>query len=81
LTSAPGDYTPQAFICNECIAVCSKVLAARPADPVLGGLAGEFLALVDEWSKREAGGEDSSELLKEMQAMIGRLMLRQPGER
>jgi hypothetical protein len=42
-------------------------------------LAGEFLSLVDEWSKREASGQDSSELLKEMRELIGRLMLRQPG--
>ncbi len=81
LTSSPGDYTPRAYICNECIAVCGRVLDAKPAAPALGGPAGEFLSLVDEWSKREAGGKDSSELLEEMKELIGRLMLRQPGGR
>ena len=81
LTASPVDYAPRAYICNECIAVCSRVLDTKPAKPILGGLPGEFLSLVDEWSVREACGGDSSELLKEMKEVIDCLISRQPGER
>jgi ClpX C4-type zinc finger len=103
LIPSPRDYTPRAFICAECIAVCSRALGAAavpppaqtpqrrvayagfsPADapsvPVPDPLAGQFLSLVDRWSRRQAGGQDSSVLLAEMHRVIDRLLARQRRE-
>ncbi len=81
LIASPADYSPRAYICNECIALCSRALDTTRAVSIRGGLAGEFLSLVDEWSAREACGGESSELLKEMKEAIERLISQQPGAR
>lgn len=101
LISSPGDYSPRAYICDECIAVCARGPKTRPTaitpDPLRGrvsytgfspakrssasagaldALADHFVLLVDRWADRERRGEDSSDLLEEMKAVIDRLLLR-----
>jgi hypothetical protein len=72
LIAAPADYKPRAYICDECIAVCSRALGrGRPAAP-----ASELRSLVEEWSRSEASGEDSIDLLRRMRAVIDALISR-----
>ena len=68
LISNPSDY-PRAFICNECVAVCTGV-AEDKQDPFLGNpMLSEFLVLIEQWITRESAGQDASEELSRMRSV------------
>lgn len=72
LVSNPSDY-PRAYICDECVAICSTI-AEEKEDPFLGNpLASEFLAATEQWIMRESTGQDASEQLSRMRN-LARLM-------
>lgn len=64
LISNPSDY-PRAYICDECIAVCSQIVLddnSAYSDALLA----EFLSAAEEWLTREDEGQDASEQLSQM---------------
>ena len=76
LISSPSDYPP-AYICNECIAVCTSVLeedelaemaesaAASDRHPLLDHpLASELMTRVEEWVRAESLGQDGLDELQ-----------------
>ena len=91
LISSPSGY-PRAYICDECVAVCSMTIADDPAPrdpgndcqteeshPLLSHpLASRLLASVERWMIRESLGADAVEDLGEVRT-VANLMLADPG--
>jgi hypothetical protein len=70
LIAAPADYQPRAFICDECVAVCSSALVPRMSGPVTNRL----IALMRWWLEMESEREHRSEALNELRDVAGELM-------
>jgi ClpX C4-type zinc finger len=89
LISSPSDL-PQAYICDECIAVCNHIIEddraeAQPdaAASVSGSdhhpllthpLATDFLASAEKWIREESLGGDAAADLAEMRSIAGRML-------
>ena len=89
LISSPSDY-PRAYICDECVAVCSTVIADerlrvhdRPENghvseephPLLSHpLASRLLSSVERWIKRESLGADAAEDIAEVRTVASQIM-------
>lgn len=68
LLSSPSEY-PRAYICNECIEICTVIVQDKE-DPFVGNpLASEFFMLVEDWITRESAGLDASQELSRMRSM------------
>jgi len=86
LFGSPEEYNPRAYICNECIAVCSRALTmenpskASAMNLSPGPLADRFFLLVRNWLDRETRGEDSVEVLGEMRLVARELIAAMPPE-
>ncbi len=86
LFGAPGDYSPRAYICNECISVCNRaVTQERPSSPPVlalrSALANRFFMLVKSWLDLESQGEDTSEILMELKTMARELIAEDTADR
>src|SRR3954449_11421133 len=89
LISSPSDY-PRAYICDECVAVCSMVIAdeGAPADARSGNdhvaeephplvshpLASRLLLTIERWIKRESLGADDAEDIAEVRTVARQMM-------
>jgi hypothetical protein len=88
LISSPSDH-PMAYICDECVAVCSMVIAdeCAPMDalsendhiteatPLLSHpLASRLLLTIERWIKRESLGADAAEDIAEVRNIAGQMI-------
>src|SRR5712692_38121 len=81
LFAAPEDYSPRAFICNECITVCARAVTQETPSmqPVIvspsESQVNRFLLLVRHWLDQDSKGADTSAILGEIKAMARELIL------
>lgn len=89
LIANPGDY-PRAYICDECIRVCSSILedeavplspdastieVQEEINPLLDHpLASRFLTSVERWVRKESLGLDAAEEFGEMRNLAMRML-------
>lgn len=88
LVASPGE-TARAYICDECIAVCTSIVkedAEQKAEPppleeghplLTHPLASDLLNSLELWIKRESLGEDAAEELAEVRFIAGKMMAEQ----
>lgn len=82
LISSPSDY-PRAYICSDCVAVCTEILkdekgnpeapseAATDNDPVMA----ELLPAVERWIVQESLGLPAHEELASLREVAHRLLV------
>ena len=76
LISSPSDY-PRAYICDECIAVCSQI--TQDDNPSSGdALLSEFLDTAEKWLARENERQDASEELSQMRTIARKIFAESP---
>src|SRR6266545_2281312 len=86
LISSPSDY-PRAYICDECIAVCSSILEDDRGElpPVVGipvenhpllthPLASSLLTAVEQWIRSESLGGDAAQELSEVRRIAAEMI-------
>ena len=87
LISSPSDY-PRAYICDECIAVCTSIIEddraeaagdgrAEPdgAHPLLSHpLATKLMTAIENWIREEALGKDGSTAIAEVRELAKQMM-------
>jgi hypothetical protein len=84
LVASPGD-TSRAYICDECIAVCTSIVkeeAPAPPEPAMEEghpllehpLASDLFGALELWIKRESLGEDAAEELGTVRALASEML-------
>ena len=82
LISTPGDY-PRAYICDECIGVCSSILAddraevPPPDSPhhlVTHPLVSNLIEAIEIWIREESLGNDGLLALRDVRAIASQML-------
>ncbi len=88
LISSSSDY-PRAYICDECIAVCTSIIEddkpdlphsedlvqdTSPHPLCLHPLASDLMEAIERWIREESVGGDSPTALAEMRAIATRML-------
>ena len=86
LISSPSDY-PRAYICDECIGVCSSILADDRAQiPTVGSphpflthpLASSLMEAIENWIRQESLGNDVLPALLNVREIASRMVTEAP---
>jgi hypothetical protein len=79
LISSPSDY-PRAYICDECIAICTSILEDDRAETAPtpqeepDALASELMEAIADWIRTESLGQDGAPELSRVREIARRMM-------
>jgi hypothetical protein len=77
LISSPTDYS-RAYICNECILVCSSAMTDEQDRFAGYPLAAQLLEATEQWILRESLGNDASEQLSCVRRLARMMFVKAP---
>jgi len=88
LISSPSDY-PRAYICDECIAVCTSIIEDDQPEPLPSNgvptadsphplldhpLASRLLATIEDWIREDSLGKNASAALADVRAIASQMV-------